>query len=194
VRADLCASFTEIESSPHRIVASMALELFTSKDLPTAVRQEIVAFLDSQDTGHPLQFPQWAGVSTSFAVLRQAGQICWFASCGTHFPLGRRFQAFRALMINRGPVCDDRTRWQSGLEELVQHAQEAGFVFLKAAPDWLHRQENDATLDFGQEWEQDGGERASLRLDLTKSNENCSPDSVRTRATRFGGRTSECKG
>lgn len=149
----------------------MALELFTSKDLPTAVRQEIVAFLDSQDTGHPLQFPQWAGVSTSFAVLRQAGQICWFASCGTHFPLGRRFQAFRALMINRGPVCDDRTRWQSGLEELVQHAQEAGFVFLKAAPDWLHRQENDATLDFGQEWEQDGGERASLRLDLTKSNE-----------------------
>lgn len=149
----------------------MALELVSSNDLSPALREEIVTFLDGQDTGHPFQFPQWAGTHTSFALLRQAGRICWFANCGTHFPLGRRFRVFRAMMINRGPVCDISALWRSGLEQLVQHARETGLVFVEAAPDWLLRQEEENIHGFGRDWTAEGGARASLRLDLSKTDE-----------------------
>ena len=148
----------------------MALEFSTPNDLSSSLGQEIVTFLDSQNTGHPFQFPQWAGTTTRFVLLRQAGQIRWFASCGTHFPLGKRLSSFRALTLNRGPVCDDLELWRAGLDELVQHARENGFVYLEAAPDRLKASSSDPA-DFSQDWKPEGGGRASLRLDLTKTDE-----------------------
>ncbi len=149
----------------------MALEFSTPNDLPSSLGQEIVTFLDSQNTGHPFQFPQWAGTTSRLVLLRQDGKIRWFASCGTLFPLGKRFPWFRALTLNRGPVCDDLELWRAGLEELVQHARENGFVYLEAAPDRLRQQESDPAADFSQDWKLESGGRASLRLDLTKVDE-----------------------
>jgi peptidoglycan pentaglycine glycine transferase (the first glycine) len=146
----------------------MALECFTPKNLSPTLTQEIVHFLDSQSTSHPFQFPQWADSSTRFALLRQSNRILWFASCGTQFPLGTRLAGFRAFTINRGPVCDDREIWQSGLNDLVEHARDNGLVYLDAAPDWLQGTEPNALPAF-KDWKRLGAGRVSLRLDLTKT-------------------------
>lgn len=147
----------------------MGLEFLTLKDLSPAHTQEIVTFLDSQTTSHPFQFPQWAEPATRFALLRQADQICWFANCGTHFPFGRRLPKFRALTINRGPVCDDRELWQAVLGEFAQQLPQKGFLYLDAAPDWLQSSPSALALEFGPGWNPIGETRASLRLDLTKT-------------------------
>jgi GNAT acetyltransferase-like protein len=146
----------------------MALEFFTFHDLPPAVAEEIVRFLDSQDTGHPFQWPRWAGAGSRFVLLRQAGRICWFASCGTQFPLSTRLPWLRALTVNRGPVCDDIELWRAGLDELAQRAHNNRFVYLDAAPD-RHPMERGGPSVFGPDWKPLGEGRVSLRLALTKA-------------------------
>jgi hypothetical protein len=147
----------------------MALEFFTPHDLPHTATEEIVRFLDSQDTGHPFQWPRWASPRSRFALLRKAGQICWFASCGTLFPLGTRLPWLPALTVNRGPVCDDIELWRAGLGELTQHAHDNGFVYLDAAPDRLHPMERGGPSVFGPDWKPLGDGRVSLRSALTKA-------------------------
>ena len=149
----------------------MALEFFTPQDLTPALAQEIVRFLDSQETGHPFQLPRWADADSRFALLRQAGRIRWFASYGLQFPLSTRLPWLRALTVNRGPVCDDIDLWRAGLEELLQHAHENGFVYVDAAPDRLHPSECGGASLFGPEWKPLDKGRVSLRLDLAKSEE-----------------------
>ena len=148
----------------------MSLEFFTSKDLPSAIEQETVRFLDSQTGSHPFQFPQWADSGTRFALLRQAGRICWFANCGTQFPLGSRLKGFRALTINRGPVCDDLSLWRSGLSHLVEEMRQEGLVYVDCAPDWLQMAPKPA-LEFESNWKALSAGRVSLRLDLTKTSD-----------------------
>ncbi len=147
----------------------MALEFLTSNDLTPALVLEIVRFLDSQSTGHPFQFPQWADRGTRFAVLRRADRIVWFANCGTQFPLGSRLAGFRALTVTRGPVCDDRAVWQAGLIDLIDRMREERLVYVDAAPDWPDRPEFGSTLEFSSDWKALGPGRVSLRSDLTKT-------------------------
>lgn len=145
----------------------MTLEFVTHQDLQPQLEQEIVAFLDSQSTAHPFQFPRWT--QSLFAVLRKGGKICWFASCGTQFSLGTRFPWFRALNLNRGPVCDDQELSRMALDELVRHSRESRFVYLDVAPDRLCSTGFDPGNGFGPGWKSLGEGRISMRLDLTAS-------------------------
>ena len=147
----------------------MALELFTPKDLSPALTQEIVRFLDSQTTSHPFQFPQWADSGTRFALLRRENRILWFANCGTQFPLGTRLAGFRAMSVNRGPVCDDREVWRAGLNELLERMRGEGLVYLNVVPDWLQEPEPQSIPDISPDWNTLGNARFSLRLDVTKT-------------------------
>ena len=156
----------------------MTLEFVTPKDWRPQLEQEIVAFLDSQDTAHPFQFPRWT--QSLFAVLRKGGAIRWVASCGTQFSMGTRFRWFRALTVNRGPVCDDQELSRAALDELVRRARESRFVYLDIAPDRLCSNPLDSGCGFGPDWKSLGPGRISMRLDLTPS-----PDDIlgRFRAT-----------
>jgi peptidoglycan pentaglycine glycine transferase (the first glycine) len=147
----------------------MTLEFFTPKELSPALEQEIVHFLDGQATSHPFQFPQWADSGTRFALLRRANQICWFANCGTQFPLGTRLAGFSALTVNRGPVCDDREVWRNGLNELLEWVRGKGLVYFDVAPDWLRGPDTHSVAELNQQWKPLGAGRVSLRLDLTKT-------------------------
>jgi peptidoglycan pentaglycine glycine transferase (the first glycine) len=146
----------------------MALEFFTSPDLTSTLAQEIASFLDSQKSSHPFQYPQWADPSTRFVLLRRSQRVCWVASCGSQFPLGTRFPGFRALTMNRGPVCDDPEIWCDGLSQLVEQARTDRVVYLDAAPERPQLPESHPLL-FGQGWKPTGKVRVSLRLDLTKT-------------------------
>jgi hypothetical protein len=147
----------------------MGLEFFTPQDLSPTLTQEIVCFLDSQTTSHPFQFPQWSGAGSYFAVLRQANQIRWFANCGTQFPLGTRLTGLRALTVNRGPVCDDPELWRAALDEFAEQMRQKQFIYLDAAPDRLELAASDRTCGFGPGWNPLGENRVSLRLNVTKS-------------------------
>src|SRR5882757_7355343 len=149
----------------------MALEFFTHNDLSPTLTQEIVSFLDSQTTSHPFQFPQWSGAGSYYAVLREANQIRWFANCGTQFPLGTRLARLRALTVNRGPVCDDSELWRTVLDEFSEQMHQERFIYLDAAPDRLETTETDGTSGFGPGWNPLGESRISLRLNVTKSEE-----------------------
>jgi lipid II:glycine glycyltransferase (peptidoglycan interpeptide bridge formation enzyme) len=147
----------------------MALEFFTPKDLSPALEWEIVQFLDSQTTSHPFQFPKWADSGARFAMLRQAERVCWFANCGVHFPLGTRFAGFRALTVNRGPVCDDSELLRMGLNELADKIHGEGLVYLDVAPDWPRRLGPHSAAEFDRNWKPLGEGRVSLRLNLIKA-------------------------
>ena len=147
----------------------MSLEFFTPKDLSPTIMQEIVSFLDSQTTSHPFQFPQWSGAGSCLAVLRESDRIRWFANCGTHFPLGTRLAALRALTVNRGPVCDDPELWRAILGEFAEQMRQKRFIYLDAAPDRLETAASDRISGFGPGWNPLGEGRVSLRLNLSKS-------------------------
>jgi hypothetical protein len=148
----------------------MTLELLSSKDLTPALGQMIARFLDGQTTSHPFQFPQWADPGTRFAILRHADRILWFANCGTQFPLGTRLAGFRALTLNRGPVCDDPVVWQSGLNELVDRMRQERLVYIEAAPDRLQDPVPGSAPQFATDWKPlSATGRVSLRLDLTRT-------------------------
>jgi CelD/BcsL family acetyltransferase involved in cellulose biosynthesis len=146
----------------------MTLEFFAPADLTPALIREIVGFLDSQDTGHPFQFPQWAAPENRFALVRHENRIRWFANCGLQFPLGTRLRGFRAMSVNRGPVCDDRIAWNAGINLLLEQGRADRLVFLDVSPDCLH----DPTVPespLTREWKPSGAKRVSLRLDLQQS-------------------------
>src|SRR5437667_4892652 len=127
-----------------RAVSSlMTLQVLQSSELTRSVRNDICGFLDSQKTSHPFQFPQWSAVGTRFALVRQAGEPRWFASCGLQYPLGTRIPWFRSLTVNRGPVCDDRDLWRASLFELIQYMKKEGHIYLDAGPDWVNSSTSD---------------------------------------------------
>ncbi len=148
----------------------MALESFLTNELTADMVRELEDFLDSQDTGHVFQFPQWADSGSKTILLREAGKIVWSGTFGLHPPLGYKVPWIRAATAVRGPVCDDRRIWNAGVEQLGEIMAKAGVTFFEVAPDWVQAAEGDAP-DVPQEsgWEVVGAARTSLRLSLAPS-------------------------
>jgi hypothetical protein len=148
----------------------MALEFYATNDLSEPLISEITDFLDSQKTSHLFQFPQWNVSGARFALLRESGKIRWFGTFGMHSPLGSAFRWMRAVVANRGPVCDDSALWQSAAEEFVEQIRREGVTYFDAVPDWVQVRGSDLENTLRNAgWQQQGAERSSLRLDLTKN-------------------------
>lgn len=148
----------------------MPLELYASKDLSEPLLCEITEFLDSQETTHLFQFPQWNASGARFALLREGGAIRWFGSFGTHSPLGSSLPWMRAVVANRGPVCDDYQLWQAATEEFIEQMRWEGITYCEAIPDWVQTPGSNVEnnlQDLG--WQELSLERSSLRLDLRRS-------------------------
>jgi hypothetical protein len=130
--------------------------------------QEIVNFLDNQNTSHPFQFPQWADEGTYLAWFRRKAELRWFAQCGVFYPAGRILSPIRGLTLNRGPVCDDLNLTEVGLRRLVEVGSQKGFAFIDIAPEWTSDFASSA-LDMlrRQGWRPLSAGRSSLRLDLS---------------------------
>ncbi len=144
----------------------MAVELIKADTLSPVLLQEIEDFLDGQETSHLFQYPQWSENATC-AMWRVDGSLRWFGTFGEQFPLGRRLPWIRALIANRGPVCDAAKLWQDATEELAREMWEKGFSYLEVSPDWVQTPSVAAANGFdGSAWNKSGVERASLRLDI----------------------------
>ena len=145
----------------------MTLESVLTDDLSPVLLKEVEGFLDSQDTGHPFQFPQWAGSGSRVIVVRQDGTIRWLGTFGVQMPLSRRFPWIRALNANRGPVCDDHQFWEAAVDELAENLREESFAYLDVLPEWIWQPDGDPpSLANHSKWQPIGKQRASLRLDL----------------------------
>ncbi len=150
----------------------MPLELYAGKNLSEPLLCEITEFLDSQETTHLFQFPQWNAGGARFALLREGGAIRWFGTFGTHSPLGSSLPWMQAVVANRGPVCDDNQLWQTATGEFIEQMRLEGITYCEVIPDWVQTPGSDAENNLRYSgWQGLGGERSSLRLDLTKSEE-----------------------
>jgi peptidoglycan pentaglycine glycine transferase (the first glycine) len=148
----------------------MSLEFYATSDLSQSGICEITDFLDSQGTGHLFQFPQWSPSGARFALLRESGKIRWFTTFGMHRPVRYALPWMRAAVANRGPVCDDYALWQTATGEFIEQMRREGLTYFDVAPDWL--QTPDSALESNLRnsgWQEYGDGRASLRLDLTKT-------------------------
>jgi len=148
----------------------MSLEFVKAGSLSHVLIREIESFLDSQETAHLFQFPQWTYPNSMCALLRQDGKVKWVGIFGMQSPMGPNFPLVRAWIANRGPVCDDAELWRAGAEELAQNLQQERVAHFDVAPDWIQPpgSPGNRSLD-GSSWQQIGPGRCSLRLDLTKS-------------------------
>ncbi|HXJ89012.1 MAG TPA: GNAT family N-acetyltransferase [Candidatus Binatia bacterium] len=145
----------------------MTLESIPTDELSPDLSREVHDFLDSQDTGHPFQFPQWAGSRSKVVLLRKDGKIHWLGTFGVQTPLGRRFPWIRALIANRGPVCDDHQLWEAVVEQLAEDMRQERFAYLDVMPEWIWQTDGDhPSLSNQSKWNRIGNQRASLRVDL----------------------------
>ena len=151
----------------------MNLQIIPPRQLSAETEQEICAFLDSQDTSHPFQFPQWMESNsrspqseTWYALGRLNSTLTSFASCGVQRPAGPRVPA-KALVINRGPVCDDLDRWRETLDELARIARDRRLIYVDAAPERVLS--DPGTSLFPAPWSPIVAARVSLRLDLARN-------------------------
>lgn len=148
----------------------MPLEFLSADDLSPTLTEEVSNFLDGQNTSHLFQFPQWAGQRSKLVLSREAGTLRWAGTFGVHPPLGRKVPWIRALVANRGPVCDDRVLWNSVIEELAECMERQHLAYLDVSPEWTGPIEPDSHEGTSKStWECVGKPRTSLRLDLTKS-------------------------
>jgi hypothetical protein len=147
---------------------ALSFQFVKASECPADVVREIAGFLDTQDTSHPFQFPQWSGAGTYFALVRRRVEILWFAQCGVFHPAGRILWPIRALSLNRGPVCDDLDLAEIGLRHLVEAGSRKGFAFIDIAPEWTGQYADSAggMLARGG-WQPRSAPRSSLRLDLS---------------------------
>jgi len=146
----------------------MTLESIPTDSPSSAVVTEAEQFLDSQETGHPFQFPQWAGSRARVMIVREDGKIRWLGTFGVQTPLGRRFPWIRSLSANRGPVCDDHSLWEIAGEAAAEKMREEGLAYLDVVPEWIWQGGADhPTFANHDKWHCLGGQRASLRLNIT---------------------------
>jgi peptidoglycan pentaglycine glycine transferase (the first glycine) len=160
-----------------------------SQQSPSLI-QEIVSFLDTQDTSHPFQLPQWSSGVEYLAVFRRRGRIQWFAQCGIFYPVGRILPFFRALMVHRGPVCDDQELMEAGLHRLIDESRKRGLVYIDIAPEWVAPFA--VPVLARSSWQALEGGRLSLRLDLRPAPESLLAGFRAT--TRYKIRRSEAAG
>lgn len=150
--------------------AHPSLESFPTDNLPETLGLEVQQFIDSQETAHPFQFPQFAIPGSRLVLLRQRGKICWAGTFELHLPLGQKAPWIRALVATGGPVCDDLQTWETATEELVATMNRERFAFLEVSPDWATIPADDRVRQLkNAPWKNMGDERVSLRLDLTPS-------------------------
>ena len=131
--------------------------------------EEISSFLETQDTAHPFQLPQWSGGAggARVALLRRQGQLQWYAHCGVLYPAGRVLRPIRALRVNRGPICDDLELMEIGLRQLVAESRKRRIAYVEIAPEWTGDFAESASTVLAQNgWQALPGARSSLRLDL----------------------------
>jgi peptidoglycan pentaglycine glycine transferase (the first glycine) len=151
----------------------MHFEFFKTQQLTPAVCWEIEAFLDRQNSSHPFQFPNWTGGGPNderekkyCAIVREQGEIRWFAHCGTISPLGK-WLPVHGLTIDRGPACDDPDLTLYGLAKLAEKSKEGGFASLRIVPEWVERHDWAIGQALSRDgWESLGNPKGSLRLDL----------------------------
>jgi len=175
------------------IVNTPEFEFVRASQRSASLFGEIVSFLDTQDTSHPFQLPQWSGGGTHLALLRRHGHLQWFAQCGVLYPAGRILPFIRALTVIRGPVCDDLEVMEAGLLQLVAESRKRGFAYIDIAPEWTGPfAESVVSVLARNGWQALGGDRLSLRLDLTPTRE-CLLASFRA-TTRYEIRRSESAG
>lgn len=121
-------------ANPVRIADSF--ELVSAQRCTSSLAREIADFLDSQNTSHPYQLPQWAGEKAYLALYRRQGKLCWFAQCGVFYPASRVVRAIRAFSVGHGPVADDLEVMEAGLRNLVDAAKGNGIAFVEITPEW----------------------------------------------------------
>jgi hypothetical protein len=173
-----------------QLAEALSFQFVKASQCPARIVQEIAGFLDTQDTSHPFQFPQWSGAGTYYAFVRRQAVILWFAQCGVFHPAGRILWPIRALSLTRGPVCDDLDLAEIGLRHLVEAGSRKGFAFIDIAPEWTGQYADSAGVMLARNgWQPRSAQRTSLRLDL-------SPDLDRLlgnfrKATRYEIRRSE---
>ncbi len=158
---------------PRVFKSSLHFEFFKTQELAPAICREIEEFLDRQNTSHPYQFPNWmsGGLNDErekkyCAIVREQGEIRWFAHCGANSLLGK-WLPVHCLTITRGPVCDDAEITLYGLSKLAEKSKELGFASIWIAPEWVECPEwlvGNALSRDG--WQPLQDARGSLRLDL----------------------------
>ncbi len=147
---------------------ALDFQLVRASRCPAHIIQEITGFLDTQDTSHPFQFPQWADARAYLAFARLGVELRWFALCGVFYPAGRILQPIRALTLNRGPVCDDLDLAEDGLRRLAEAGSRKGFAFINIAPEWAgDLAESAGSILARNGWQPFSARRSSLRLDLS---------------------------
>jgi hypothetical protein len=155
-------------------LSSLTFEFVQPAQLQAKDIQEIVDFLDGQDTSHPFQFPQWAQITDAkylptcrFLIGKRDSRIVWFASAGTLYPLGRIVRQFRGLVITRGPVCDDVAIYREILPLLEKEVSALGYLFIEANPDVITGLTPGIFESFQEaKWVTRGRAATSLRLNL----------------------------
>jgi len=148
----------------------MALEFFLTNNLSPTLLRQVEEFLDSQETGHPFQFPQWLDAGSRFVLLQEEKRIRWVGGFSVHSPLGWKVPWIRAAAANRGPVCDDRQLWADAVDQFSEQMRRDRFTFLDVSPDWIQDGTGEPVGLFNNpEWKLIGGEAASLRLNLNRS-------------------------
>jgi lipid II:glycine glycyltransferase (peptidoglycan interpeptide bridge formation enzyme) len=178
----------------------MHFEFLKTQELAPAVHREVEAFLDSQSTSHPFQYPNWTGQrerdkreDTYCAMVREQEEMRWFAHCGVTLPAGRWLRSIRSLMVYRGPACDDAELTLYGLGKLLEKSRELGFAYVEISPDWVERPEWSAGGTLSRDgWQLLPECRSSLRLNLAAGNDEL----LRSfrKATRYEIRRSEQQG
>ena len=157
----------------------MDFEFVKTQKLTPTIHGEIEAFLDRENSSHPFQFPNWTASGNSdrgdnkyCAIVREQGEIRWFAQCGVTFPAGKWMRPIRNLTINRGPACDDPDLTLYGLGKLVEKSKELGFAYIKIYPDWVERPEWSVGSALSEDgWQPLPGRSLSLRLGLNAEND-----------------------
>jgi hypothetical protein len=146
------------------------LEFYSIDELSPNFLQEITVFLDSQESSHIFQFPQWSDSSAKYVLYRERDNIRWFSAFGIHSPIGRAWPWMRAVVVNHGPVCDDENLWQVATGEFAARLARDDYSYLDVSPDCLRADSKNLEDRFtGLAWRRIGAERFSLRLDLTDS-------------------------
>jgi hypothetical protein len=155
----------------------MHFEFVKTRELTPAVHDEIEVFLDRQSNSHPFQFPRWTSGENSngsenryryCAILRDQGDIVWFAHCGVTFPAGKWLRPIRSLTIHRGPACEDASVMALGLGRLVEKSKELGFAYIRIAPEWVEQPEWTVGSALSRDgWKSLPESRSSLRVDLS---------------------------
>lgn len=148
--------------------AEHSFEFMNASECSTTLLEQVSQFLDSQDTSHPFQFPQWTGRTGFLGIYRIGGNIRAFAQCGTYQPAGRLVGSIRALSVNRGPVSDDLHCLGALLDNLVHSAKNLGFTLVEISPDWNGSLTESAQQVLAEKgWKILDSIRMSLRLDLS---------------------------